>query len=353
MTTTTQSAPPSPTRQVPRFELTLAILGAVCGAVVPVVLTAGKAPDPAKLVGLALGAALPLLVGAAGARRPVRVGVVAVLTVAAVALSYSGLQVFAKVTNTEPVVPTPLAIISGPGGGGGGGGGGNGGGGGTTEDALVETSGDLGIKVVPKVITCDADDGCPAVTVTSVGTATLRITSLEFTDDAGSYLAATGCDGVALAKEEQCTITLGFTAENAPESASAHLVIHQNLPEKPTLVPLDAHGASPAEPNLALGPPDCDLSGLIEDPDTGDVSGPVRIHAPLTVTSLPEGTVVDAAVYVDGTESPAIVDLATGQVSLEDFYQGAYPGEVLMVVDPGHLVTESSEDDNVVSCPVP
>ncbi len=50
---------------------------------------------------------------------------------------------------------------------------------------------------------------------------------------------------------------------------------------------------------------------------------------------------------------PATVDLAAGQVVLEDFYEGPAPTEVVVVIDPDDLVQESSEDDNVVSCPVP
>ena len=341
---TNQTTITSPTRDVRRFELTLTILGAVCSAVVTGVLAAENVSTTGKLVGMALGAAFPPLVGAVGPRRPVRVGVAVLMTAVAVFMAYWGGQVFAKVTNTEPPLPTPREIIPGPGPG-------PGLGpdrepsGDACGDPLVHDAGDLALEVCPSVLTCSAEDSCGPVTVTSIGTAPLRIGSLEFEGDAGSYLTATGCENAVLAKGQECTITLKFFPESAPESATTRLIINQNLPKVPTLVPLEAHGELSVEPNLALGQPSCDLSGLSTDPD--GVSGELAIAVPVSATGLPDLSSVQAAVYVDGVEWQIVpVDPNGGEVIRGD-YAGPRPGQVLVRVDPDNLVQESeSEDEN-------
>jgi hypothetical protein len=346
---TTQTTTTSPTRDVRRFELTLTILGAVCSAVVTGVLAAENVSTTGKLVGMALGAALPPLVGAVGPGRSVRVGVAVVMTVVAVFMAYWGGQLFAKVSETEPPLPTPNEIVTSLGGDTGSGRGGGGDGGeGKTEDVLVQGDGPVRIQVEPGSITCEAEAGCGLVTVTSVGTAPLRIDNLEFEGDAGSYLTADGCENTVLAPNEHCAITLQFSSELAPESATTHLVIHQNLPLVPTLVPLEAHGELSVEPNLALGQPACDRSGLTADPD-GGVSGELSIEAPLSATGPADVSSVEAAVYVDGEQWWfGLVDLNDDTVLVHELYVGPLPGEVLVRIDPDNLVQESEDEkDNV------
>jgi len=304
---------------------------------------------------MALGAALPPLVGAVGPRRSVRVAVAVLMTAVAVVLAYGGGQLFAQVASTKPPLPAIPQIVTGLGddpadddkdGGGGGEK--------PTGGALVQREGPLGIQVDPGSITCDSEDPCTTVTVTSVGSAPLRITWLKVPDDAASYLTATGCENATLEPGASCTITLGFSPQNAPESAVTQLTIHQNFTGPATHVPMEIRGTSTVPLNLALSSPTCLLEDVIEDPETGTVSGSIRIQAPLTATGLPEGPAPEATVSV-GPDAPvpATVDLAAGQVVLEDVYEGAAPTEVVVVIDPDDMVQESSEDDNVVSCTVP
>lgn len=347
-TPTTGATASPPKRGVPGFELTLTVLGAACSAVVTGVLAAEGASTTTTLIGMALGAALPPFVGAVGPGRPVRVGVAVLLAAVAAFIAYGGGQIFAKVSDTEPPLPTPEQIVTNLGGGGGGGSGG--GTDGTTGNALEHVSGALGLRVVPTPITCD-EDGCTPITVTSIGTAPLRVTSLEFEGDGGSYLRATGCENAVLATGQACTIVLEFSAENAPEAATTRLVIHQNLPEVPTLVPLEADGVLPAELNLVLGEAMCDMSALVDDPDTGGVSGELRVVAPLGVTGLEDASSVEAALYVDGAPvSSTEVGPQDGSVSITYFYDGPAPEDIRMQIDPGDAVQESNEDDNVAFC---
>jgi hypothetical protein len=345
MTTTAQPTTPPPTRQVAGFELSLTILGAVCSAVVTGLLAAENVSLTGKLLGMALGAALPPLVGAVGPGRSVRVTAAVLMTAAAVVLAYGGGQLFAKVANTEPPLPTPAEILHPQ----------------PTPDpdpdpdpdpgnAIIERSGDLGIRVEPGAITCGADHGCGTATVTSVGTVPLRITSLAFEDDAASYLTATGCENAVLAEDEQCTITLEFTAENAPESATTHLVIHQNLPEVPTLVPLDAEGAVPVEPDLQLGEASCDASALVEDPDAGTVSGELLVQAPLSATGLADLSSVGVAVSVDGVPWDVVdVDPNGGEVAVRNFYAGPRPEQVQVQIETDGSVEQAPDGDEVLA----
>jgi hypothetical protein len=343
--TTTQPPTSPPARQVPGFELALTIVGAVCGAIVPAVLTAGAASDPAKLAGMALGAALPPLVGAAGSKRPIRVAVVAVLTVAAVVLSYGGLQIFAKVTDTEPAVAPPKEVVTILRGGGGGGDDDPEPSGGACEEPLVHGTEDLGLAVCPPAITCTAEDDCPPVTVTSTGAEPLQIGDIEFDGEADTYVTLDGCEHTALAKGEECTIALTFSPEKAPESGSTNLVIHQNLPKIPTRVPLEAEGTVTVSPNLALGAPFCDPSALVEDAEAGSVSGELAVGVPVTATGLPDVSSVRAAVYVDGVEWQSVPVDPDGDQVIRGNYEGPRPGQVLVRVDPDNLVQESASED--------
>ena len=346
-TTPTTGATASPPKRVFQgFELTLTVLGAACSAVVTGVLAAEGASTTTKLVGMALGAALPPFVGAVGPGRPVRVGVAVLLAAVAAFIAYGGGQIFAKVSDTEPPLPTPNQIVTNLGGGSGGGGGTDE----TTGNALEHVDGDLGLRVVPTPITCDEDGRCDPITVTSIGTALLRITSLQFGGNAASYLTASGCEDAVLATGESCTITLEFDAENAPEGATTQLVINQNLPEVPTLVPLEADGVLPADVNLGLGTAECDGSALVDDPD-GGVTGELRIVAPLSSSGLADVSSVEAAVYIDGAlASTAEVDPNGDSVSIRADYQGPVPEDIRVQIDTLDVVQESNEDDNVAFC---
>ena len=346
--TTTQTTTSHPAGEVQRFRVTVTVVGAVCSAVVTALLAAEGASLTSRLVGTAVGAAIPPLVGAVGPGHEIRMTVAVLLTAAAVVLGYGGDQLVSGVTGKAPSLPTPNEIVT------------------RVVDpepqtpvepeatgSLVESEPPLEITVSPGAITCDDEGRCDTVTVTSTGTATLHVTSHEFEGDAASYLTATGCEDTLLEPGRSCTITPTFSPEDAPETVVTHLVIHQNFTGPATYVPVTAGGDEPIVPNLASSRPDCDLSGLAGDPDGGDVvTGDVIVEAQLTATGLPEGTSVEAAVYVDGAfQWQADVDLAAGTVRVEEFYSGPVPSDVVVVVDPERVVQESDEGDNVARCP--
>ncbi|WP_222265759.1 hypothetical protein [Modestobacter marinus] len=234
-------------RASPRFELTLAVLGAVCSAVATGVLDRLDVSATGKLIGLAVGAALPPFIAVAGRWQHVRVAAATLMTVLALILSYSGWLVFANVSDTEPVVPTPQQVIVGLAGGGD-----------APADAPAEDptdaiemwEGELGIRVSPGSITCDESGACNGVTVTSIGTGLLAITGLELEDEGATTLQASGCDNAQLTQGGKCIITLAFADGKPPKSVPTHLVIHQNFKGPATKVPLVA--ADPADPTDAI-----------------------------------------------------------------------------------------------------
>jgi hypothetical protein len=215
---------------------------------------------------------------------------------------------------------------------------------------LVHGTEELGLAVCPRAITCTAEDGCDPITVTSTGSSPVRNFWLEFEDDADAYLTATGCDNAVLAKGEKCTITLAFFPERASEEATTHLVIHQNLPEVPTLVPLKATGTVPVEPDLALGAATCDPSGLSEAVNLGTVSGELLVEAPLSATGLAGLPSAWAAVFVDGLLWQTVeVDPNGGLVSVRAFYDGPRPAQVVVRIDPDGAVEQAPAGDEATA----
>lgn len=212
-----------------RLELTVAMVGAASGAVVPAALELmGSMPPAVSLAGLAVGAALPPFIVAVGRHRRVRMGVAVILTSVALALSYSGLTAFAFAAGQQPVVPVPpqvKAIV-------------------VPDSTEVSPIGTLGIAVYPETISCD-DDGCTELTVISTGSRELRVTSLEFDGAARGNLTATGCEGARLSNGETCTISVAVRPGSGG-TATAQLVIHQNLKGPATYVPVNL--TAPPEP---------------------------------------------------------------------------------------------------------
>jgi hypothetical protein len=349
--TTTPPPPPPPAQASPRFQLTLAVLGGVCSAVATGVLDQLGVSPTGKLIGLAVGAAIPPFIAVAGRWQHVRVAAALLLTVGAVFLSYGGLRLFADVSGTEAIVPSARQIVEGV----------TGGAddphddppGGSTDDTADDiemTEGDLGIRVSPGSITCDESGACNGLTVTSTGTRVLVIRSLEFEGAGQTTLQASGCENTQLVQGDSCTITLTSAGEDPPEPASTRLVIHQNFDGPATYVPFVAGEASGSEMNLVVGEAECDLSGD-PDPDTGDVAGVLTIDVPVSWGGAPDPPTVTFSVEVDGSPwLSSTGDTADGTLHVSGDYGGPPPGEIRITIDSAEQFDETDEDDNTAVC---
>jgi hypothetical protein len=331
-------------RASPRFELTLAVLGAVCSAVATGVLDQLEVSATGKLIGLAVGAALPPFVAVAGRWQHVRVAATLFMTVPALVLSYGGWQVFANVSGTEPVVPTPQQVIDRliprydpdvlP-----------------PADAIEMWEGELGIRVSPGSITCDESGACNGVTVTSIGTGLLAIRGLELEDEGVTTLQASGCEDAQLTQGGSCIIALAFTEGGPQESLSTRLVIHQNFEGPATKVPLVAESEDGLSSNIAVGKAVCSVPGGDADADTGEVTGVLAIDVPLSWEGTSDPPEVTATVEVNGlpwTSSNA--DTAAGTLHVSDEYEGPRPSEIRITVDSASQFAESDEGDNTAIC---
>jgi CARDB len=328
----TASATPS-SGERSRFELTLAMLGAVCGALVTGVLEVLDVPTTGKFVGLGLGAALPPFVAVVGRRRPLRVTAAVMLTGVALVLAYSGLAAFSVATDEPSILPSPIRLVTG--------------GGGVGSGTKV---GDLGISVYPDSLSCDSG-GCEKVAVTSTGSALLKISSVEFQpESAKSYLTASGCEGAQLNNGDNCTIEIKFDAQTAPHSVSAKLVIHQNLKGPATLVPITGQGdvgTVDPKPNFFWGTPVvCTFSGST-----------LSVSAPINSTGSIEADSLAVALLIDGRPagSQYSAEISSGRfaatVTIRDHREGVeQPSRVRLELDSSKQVDERDEKDNFKTC---
>ncbi|MFI7640984.1 hypothetical protein [Nonomuraea sp. NPDC049400] len=96
------------------------------------------------------------------------------------------------------------------------------------------------IAVTPKSLELCVGDSCAReVHILSTGTATLKISDIEFAgESAGDFRHDDACAHQDLEVNDECTLKVWFEPAVAGTSGSALLVIHQNLPGKPTYVRL-------------------------------------------------------------------------------------------------------------------
>ena len=225
-----------------RFQLSLAVVGAVCGSTFTTALAALDASTTGQVVGLVLGSALPPFVEVVGRRRRLRATAVVLLTCTSLILAYGGTNAFAAAIGqpavlppivqsgprepkvpSETQLPTDLQVPTDPAP--------------TTSSDPPEPAPAPGISVTPEQVGCDAHD-CDTVIVTSTGTTSLRVTKIEVIGAGKKFVKASGCTGAVLAADKQCTISIIFDPQDAADSPFATLVINQNLPGPPTYVPV-------------------------------------------------------------------------------------------------------------------
>ncbi|MCP2339406.1 hypothetical protein [Actinomadura rupiterrae] len=206
--------------------MVVAVATAVCGSVLTTLLasTAG-APPVGALLATILGAAIPPLIATAGPFHAVRLYGAVLAAAIGLAIAYGGFSVTYVVSGEKPKnLPLPgEAKGSGHSSGKSGG------------SVLTESGKEPGIEVSPDSVelTCvGRGQGClKTVTLKSTGDVPLRIGNIVAESD-GVSVAAEDCAHKEFAKGANCTLALWLVAEGAP----TRVVIHQNLPGKPSYV---------------------------------------------------------------------------------------------------------------------
>ncbi|HEY5882052.1 MAG TPA: hypothetical protein VIU11_24295 [Nakamurella sp.] len=113
----------------------------------------------------------------------------------------------------------------------------------TVEGAVRSCEGDLGIEVNPAPLRCDAA-GCPAVTVTGIGSAPLHVTKVEIEEDPASLLDVdqAGAD-MWLGTGESCQITITRTDVAVDGDFQACLVVGNGAGGSIASVPIRIAGS--------------------------------------------------------------------------------------------------------------
>jgi hypothetical protein len=343
-TTLPKPAPETPAHRVTGqgAQTVLAVVGAVCGTLI--VGAVGTAPA-AKLVGAALGAAIPALMTHAGPY-PLARAVAGIAVTAGFVVTYGGFTLFDYATDRPATFPLPPSVPQPD----------------ATPDPPITSSGStsrsaagLGITVSPRTLRCSAEDGCDrTVSVRSTGSRDLEIGAVEIDGPAAANFSQDGgCNGATLPRDEGCEIAIGFTA-GADETAEARLVIHQNLPGDPTFVGLvgSGSGATPGvdlEPvvescryRLALGSIDPELlltvALAVDDPDASPA------EAVAVAASIDGGDARSTTVPIAGGTGEIVLPVSADQLDREL--------TVAVTADPANDVAEAAEDNNVLNLQV-
>ncbi|MFC4909325.1 hypothetical protein [Actinomadura gamaensis] len=236
--------------------LVVAVLTAVAGSVLTTLLASGAgAPPVGTLVATVAGAAIPPLIATAGPFHALRLSVAVLAAAIGLAIAYGGFSLTYGVSGDKPGnLPLPGGAAKSTGRASGRASGGSGG------PVLTESGAGPGIEVNPDSVelTCvGRGQGClKTVTVRSTGKAPLRIGNV-LSESEGVRVAAGECAHRSLARDASCTVSIWLIAEGPP----TRVVIHQNLPGKPSYVrvvrssgPSSPDGSPPQMPEASPSP---------------------------------------------------------------------------------------------------
>jgi hypothetical protein len=227
--------------------LVLSILTAVCAALVA---TAADAPSGVRLLLLIVGAAIPPLVLHVGPRQGVRTVVAIAITGVALFVAYGGFAIFAFASHRPSALPLPPSLPD-P----------SDGQPTTTTRTTTTTPSGPDIEVTPETVHCDVSGCDHTVTITSTGDEVLTIATIEFDPNSAEFAQHGTCEGHDLIKGDQCEVDVTFVPSGAAGTHYAQMVIHQNLPGKPTYVALE--GRVDGQPKTAALEFDLDLVGSV------------------------------------------------------------------------------------------
>jgi hypothetical protein len=219
--------------------LAAALATTVLGTIIPTVFGAGQ---DARLIGMLAGGAVTAIITVKGPLAHVRTGLGVVAALAAIALTYNvgravDEQAFPPVKQIAPFGQHRPAHTTPPGGAG-----------------HTITAGGVAMRVDPVSLECGSGPDCGTITLTSVGTAPLKLFGIGFTGDAATDFSRDDtCDHreQPLATGETCSFDVAFDPTAPDGSArSAVLEIHQNVGDE--VAKVDVSGTSEAVDALAF-----------------------------------------------------------------------------------------------------
>jgi len=350
----------TPSNAVP---IALAVLASVCGTLVSAAL--GLSPT-LKLVGAALGAAIPPLVVSAGRFRPLRVATAVLIAIGALFVTYSGITLSDYAIQREAsTFPIPDVLpTTGPD---------------TSTEVSTDTDeedtptpptptceGELCILVTPSELSCTAD-GCfdasanDRVTVHNAGTVPLRVNDLEFDGEAAAGLSldvdpdADGqCEQVELVPGASCSIVVHLAPGH---NGAARLIIHQNLKGPASYVAIVADGGPPLENNVDLVLAEGPVCSVAPVGEFGE--GILTVLLPIANSGADPfaGTVTVSLTSDSGLSAVGSTEVAAGTstgvielpVDLNDFPQATF---FTVQVDPDGEFAETDEANNALGLTV-
>ncbi|WP_157429659.1 hypothetical protein [Actinomadura oligospora] len=226
--------------------MVVAVLTAVCGSVLTTLLASGAgAPPLGTLLATILGAAIPPLIATAGPFHALRLSVAVLAAAIGLAIAYSGFSITYGFSGDKPKnLPLPGEAKQS-----------SGSSGKTGGSVLTETDARPGIEVTPDSVelTCAGRGrGClKTVILKSTGGAPLRIGNIA-SESEGVLVAADECAHKEFVRGTSCTLAVWLVADGPP----TRVVIHQNLPGKPSYVQVarPPGGPSSSGPSPVDGP---------------------------------------------------------------------------------------------------
>lgn len=319
----------------------LAVIGAVLATLVIGALNTSPA---ARLIGAALGAAIPVLVTSGGAQG---LALSMLVTGGALFITYGGFTIFDYAEDREATFPIPRGMpppVPSP-------------------TPIVRTEDGLSLEVTPETVHCDGDGCDDDVTVTSTGEELLEIRTIEFVGESASEFGYGGdCAGRALQQDDTCQISVSFNPSGVGGPRTVTLRIHQNLQGPATDVAVEGVAEGPQPPPPATGDVvllrdtvECrhQMGGALVN---GQLVNALQIFFDLRFEGAGEAP---NAVRVDGTSSLGPAESRTGGIGpgrhlalpLEANDYGRTHA-VILRVDPNSEVAESREDNNQFSVSV-
>lgn len=338
----TANAPSQVQKICPAVDLALAIVGAACGALITNAFLGDSSPT-LKLVGAAIGAAVPPFVGTVGKWRHLRATAAVFVTVTALGLTYMGSFFVDEAAGRQTsTFPAPRWGPAGT----------------TTRDLPTSTTtpvlvDGVGIEVTPEMLNCNPK--CDSmVTIRSIGKKPLIVAAIEFDGPAKSVFQQTGaCDDKQYAQLEECNFDVVFSPATTIGKQVARLVINQNLPGPATFVDLTGDGPpSGLDLEVSADKVECAYqpAGAVGGKDAIQVS----FHLSL-VNGSPDdlpGLVPVVARSNSGAAtsfSTAVSqDPRTVVVAALPLTTGAYnrPHDITIIVDAENKIAESFETNN-------
>jgi hypothetical protein len=339
----------------------IATLLSVVSAVAVVAVSDALGASPAmKLVGAALGAAIPPAIGVASTHWRLRLTAGLAVIGVALVFTYGGFTIFDYATKQQSATfpqlpglpktspqsdtssqPSTSPSPSRP-----------------PSRSTQTCDGDLCITVDPQTLDCTQGSCDGPVTIQNSGSGTLRINSIGVDGaDANDFQPNGDCQDHDMPADSRCAFTVSFSPAGSNATENARLVINQNLRGPASFVTLV--GTSPGgdpEPDLTLSAPQrCSIvpRGSLSGADALTIEIAIINNGPGSISQLVPYTLSNdgglsgsgnTALSTDGAVTPMQVDLQASDYDQDQ--------QFTLTVDPNNVIPESNENNNTLSVTV-